>query len=142
MGFLNSHESSRIFTKKKQMTERIIYKDLSYKIVGLAIEVYNELGFGFLENVYENALMVWLHRAGIKAKQQAPVKVKFQGTIVGDYLVDILVEEKIILELKSSESIVDAHVAQVLNYLKATKLKLGIVLNFGKEKLEYKRIVL
>jgi GxxExxY protein len=106
------------------------------------MEVYNELGFGFLEKVYENALMVLLHRAGIKAKQQAPVKVKFQGTIVGDYLVDILVEEKIIVELKSSESIVDAHVAQVLNYLKATKLKLGIVLNFGKEKLEYKRIVL
>ena len=106
------------------------------------MQVHNRLGYGFLEKVYENALMVLLKREGVQAKQQAPISVYFEGELVGDYYADILVEEEIILELKSSERIIDAYRAQTLNYLKAINLRLAIILNFGKEKLEYERIVL
>lgn len=120
----------------------ILYKDLSYKIIGLPIEVHNKLGYGFLEKVYENALMILFRREGIKAEQQAPIKVYFEGEIAGEYFADILVEDKIILELKALEKIIDVHKAQALNYLKATGLRLVIILNFGKNKLEYERLVL
>jgi GxxExxY protein len=123
-------------------TEKILYKDLSYKITGLAMQVHQELGHGFLEKVYENALMVMFRREGVKAVQQAPIVVRFLEEVVGDYFADILVEEKIILELKSIEKIINVHKAQALNYLKATGLHLAIILNFGKEKLEYERIAL
>jgi len=120
---------------------KILYKDLSFKIIGLAMQVHNELGYGFLEKVYENALMVLFRRERIQTKQQAPITVYFYGEVVGEYYADILVEERIILELKSVENIIDAHRAQILNYLKATDLRLGIIINFGKEKLEYERFV-
>jgi len=120
----------------------ILHKDLSYKIVGLAMQIHSELGFGFLEKVYENSMMVLFHRENIMAKQQAPVSVSFEGEIVGDYYADILIEDKIILELKAIEKITDAHKAQALNYLKAIGLKLAIIINFGKQRLEYERIVL
>ncbi len=119
----------------------ILYKDLSYKIVGLAMKVHSKLGYGFLEKVYENALMVLFRREGIEAKQQVPITVNFEEEVVGNYYADILVEDKVILEIKSVENIIDAHIAQTLNYLKATGLRLAIILNFSKEKLEYKRIV-
>ena len=121
--------------------DEILYKDLSYKIVGLAMRVHSKLGYGFLEKVYENALMVLFRREGIEAKQQAPITVYFEEEAVGNYYADILVEDKIILEIKSVENIIDAHIAQTLNYLKATGLRLAIILNFSKEKLKYKRIV-
>jgi len=124
------------------MEEKIIYKDLSYKSVGLAIQVRKELGFGFLEKVYENALMILLEEDGIEAKQQFPIKVAFHGRIVGDYIADILVENQIILELKAQDKIADIHKAQTLNYLRATNLKLAIILNFGKDRLEHERLVL
>ena len=124
------------------MEEKIIYKELSYKIVGLAIEVRKELGFGFLEKVYENALMIMLEENGIKAAQQVPIKVSFHGRIIGDYIADILVENSIILELKTQERITEIHKAQTLNYLRATGLRLAILLNFGKNKLEHERLVL
>ena len=119
----------------------ILYKDLSYKIVGLAMKAHSKLGYGFLEKVYENALMVLFRRESIEAKQQAPITVYFEEEIVGNYYADILVEDKVILEIKSVEKIIDAHIAQTLNYLKATRLRLAIILNFSKEELEYKRIV-
>ena len=90
---------------------KILYQDLSYKIVGLAMEVYNKLGYGFLEKVYENALMILFKREGIKAEQQVPIKVYFEGKVVGDYVADILIDNKIILELKSVERIINAHKA-------------------------------
>ena len=105
------------------------------------MEVHRQLGFGFLEKVYENALMVVFRREGIQAKQQEPIKVYFQGVEVGHYEADILVEDKIILELKAVDKLIDAHRAQTLNYLKATGLRLAIILNFGKQKLEYERLV-
>ncbi|OHB79754.1 MAG: GxxExxY protein [Planctomycetes bacterium RBG_16_55_9] len=122
--------------------EIIIHKDLSYKIIELALEVHNELGCGFLEKVYENALMMLLERENILAKQQAQADVYFQGKVIGQYFADILVDNKIILELKTVNAITDVHKAQVLNYLRATGLKLGLILNFAKPRLEYKRLVL
>ncbi len=122
--------------------EKILYKDLSYKIVGLAMQVHTELGYGFLEKVYENALMILLRENGINAEQQIPIKVHFHGHIVGEYIADILVEDCIILELKAQDKIIENHKAQTLNYLKATGLKLAILINFGKHKLEYERLVL
>jgi len=119
----------------------ILYKDLSYRIIGLAMKVHRVLGHGFLEKVYEKALMVLLGRENIEAAQQAPITVSFEGEVVGNYYADILVENKIILEIKSAEQIIDAHRAQALHYLKATGLRLAIILNFGKEKLEYERMV-
>ncbi len=119
----------------------IVYKDLSYKIVGLAMEVHSKLGYGFLEKVYENALMLLFRREGIKAEQQAAIKVHFEGEIVGEYFADILIEDKIILGLKVLYKITDIHIAQALNYLKATGLQLAIILNFGKRKLEYERLI-
>ncbi|MBA2336127.1 MAG: GxxExxY protein [Blastocatellia bacterium] len=124
------------------MHAKIIYPELSYKIVGLAIDVRKELGFGFLEKVYENALMVALRENGIFAEQQRPIKVFFHGHEVGDYYADFLIEEIIILELKSPVKIVDINKVQALNYLKATGLRLAILLNFGKERLESHRIVM
>lgn len=121
---------------------KILYKDLSYKIVGLAMDAHNKLGYGFLEKVYENALMILFRQEGIQTKQQEPIRVYFEGQAVGDYFADILVEGNVILELKVAEKIIDAHKAQVLNYLKATGLHLAIILNFGKERLEYERLVL
>lgn len=124
------------------MEEKIIHKDISYKIVGLAIQARKELGYGFLEKVYENALMILPEENGIKALQQAPIKINFHGKIIGDYIADILVENQIILELKAQDKIADVHKAQTLNYLKATGLKLAILLNFGKDRLESERLVL
>lgn len=119
----------------------ILYKELSYKVIGLAMRVHSGLGHGFLEKVYERALMVLLRRGNIAAVQQAPITVSFEGEVVGDYYADVLVENKIILEIKSTEKIIDAHRAQALHYLKATGLRLAIILNFGKEKLEYERMI-
>jgi GxxExxY protein len=120
--------------------EKILYKDLSYRVIGSAMEVHKVLGFGFLEKVYENALMVIFRRDVIKAIQQAPLKVNFLDEVVGEYYADIMVEDKIILELKTVEKITNVHRAQALNYLRATGMKLAIILNFGKENLEHERL--
>lgn len=122
------------------IAEDILYKELSYQIVGLAMQVHRELGFGFSEKVYENALMMLLRQERLPALQQAPLSVYFRGEVVGDYYADIVIESKIILELKSVDRIIDAHRSQVLNYLKATGLQLAIILNFGKKKLEHERL--
>ena len=121
--------------------KEILYKELSYKITGLSLEVYNELGFGFLEKVYENALMILFRENGIKAEQQKSLPVYFKEHLIGEYFSDILVEDKIILEVKTIEAFSSAHYAQLLNYLKVTQLRLGILLNFGPNRLSYKRII-
>jgi GxxExxY protein len=119
-----------------------LHKDLTYKIIGLAMEVHNELGYGFLEKVYENALMIQFKNENINAKNQVPLKVYFKNEIVGEYYPDIIVDEKVIVELKAVDKIIDIHKAQVLNYLKGTKLRVALIINFGKGKLEYERIIL
>jgi GxxExxY protein len=133
----NRHEKRKGKWKRKSFI-----KTLSYKIVGLAIQVRKELGFGFLEKVYENALMILLEENGIKAEQQFPIKVSFHGRVVEDYIADILVENQVILELKAQDKIIDIHKAQTLNYLRATNLRLAILLNFGKDRLDHERLVL
>lgn len=117
------------------------HKDLSYKVVGLAMEVHRKLGGGFLEKVYENALMILLRREGIKAEQQVPIKVFFENQVVGEYKADILVEDCLILELKAVEALLGIDRAQTINYLKATKLRVAYLINFGKQSLEYERFV-
>ncbi|MGH7908621.1 MAG: GxxExxY protein [Thermodesulfobacteriota bacterium] len=126
-----------MITKEKE----ILYKDISYKIIGLAMDVHSKLGHGFLEKVYENAMMLLFRREGIQAKQQAPIKVYFEGEVLGEYFADILVEDKIILEIKALDKIIEAHIVQTLNYLKATGIRLGIILNFGKKRFEYERLI-
>ena len=120
----------------------ILYKDLSYQIIGLAMEVHRKLGYGFLEKVYENSLMILFRREGIRSEQQYPIKVYFDGEVVGNYVADILIEDKIIIELKCVEKINNIHKAQALNYLKVTRMRLAIILNFAKDKLQYQRLVL
>ena len=120
--------------------EKILYKELSYRIIGLAMRVHRELGSGFLEKVYENSMMVLFRKEKIPALKQAPIDVYFESEIVGHYVADILVDEKIILELKCVKMIENAHRAQALNYLKATGKRLAIILNFAGKELEYERL--
>ena len=117
----------------------MLYKDLTEKIINAAMTVYNTLGFGFMEKVYENALMVELDLLGLKAIQQHPLKVFYKEKLVGDYIADVIVEDKVVLELKSIENLSKIHEVQLVNYLKAVNLEVGLLLNFGKEKLEFKR---
>lgn len=122
--------------------ETILYKDLSYRIVGCSMQVHNDLGFGFLEKVYENSLMVLFEENGISAVQQVPILVPYHGRIVGEYVADVVVENSIILELKAQDRISEIHKAQTLNYLKATSFRLAVLINFGKHRLEYERLIL
>jgi GxxExxY protein len=110
-------------------------------IIGCAFKVSNTLGCGFLEKVYENALVLELKEAGLKCEQQKPIPVIYHGRSVGDYFANILVESQVILEIKASKSIEDVYQAQLLNYLKATGLHRGLILNFGTLKLGFKRMV-
>lgn len=120
----------------------ILYKELSYEVVGAAIQVWKTLGYGFLEKVYENALAVELGKRGIPFEQQCSIRVHYDGAVVGDYVADIFVDGKIVLELKAAKAINDVHVAQTLNYLKATGVRLGLILNFGPDRLDSRRVVL
>lgn len=99
----------------------------------------NELGAGFLESVYEKALLLVLRQKGLSALSQRPVKVMFRGECVGDFYADIFVEEKVIVELKAVKAIAPEHQAQLINYLNATGIEVGLLINFGAPKLEYKR---
>lgn len=95
--------------------------------------MYNTLGYGFLEKVYENALLIELKSMGLKAQRQVPVKVFYQEQMVGDYYADIIVEEQVIIELKAAEALCEEHEYQLINYLKATNIEVGLLLNFGKK---------
>lgn len=116
--------------------------DITYAINGAVFEVNRILGSGFLEKVYENALLVELKRRGIKAQSQVPIKVLYKEKVVGEYIADLLVEDKVIVELKTVENIDKVHEAQLLNYLKATGIRVGILVNFKHPKAEIKRMVL
>ena len=116
--------------------------ELTYTINGAVFEVNKVLGAGFLEKVYENALLIELKRRGLKADSQVPITVCYKEEVVGEYIADILVEESVILELKTVERIEKIHEAQLLNYLRATGIKVGILVNFRHIKAEIKRMVL
>jgi len=118
------------------------FRELTYKINGAVFEVHRTLGEGFLEKVYENALLIELRNQGIKADCQVPIKVQYKGAIVGDYLADIVIEDTVILELKTVDELTAVHQAQLLNYLKATNMPLGILINFKGKKAMIRRLAL
>lgn len=118
----------------------MLHEQLTEVIIGAFYDVNNELGFGFLEKVYENALKLELESEGLKVDQQKSLTVYYNGSVVGVYQADLIVEDKVILELKCSEILREEHEAQLLNYLKATDIEVGLLLNFGR-KPDFKRKV-
>ena len=118
----------------------MIYQDLTEKIIRAFYDVHDELGGGFLESVYENALMISIGGKGLGVHQQEEIKVYFQGEVVGEFRADLIVENKVLVELKACKALNEAHTAQILNYLKATRMEVGLLVNFG-PKLEFRRFV-
>ena len=117
------------------------FKNTTEKIIGSAYTVHNTMGYGFLESVYEKCLLIELRKAGLKCESQKPIVVYYEGEVVGNFIADILVEDAIILELKSVKSIAKAHEVQLVNYLVATGKEVGLLINFGAERVEVKRKV-
>ena len=113
--------------------------EVTKRIIGYAYAVSNGLGAGFLEKVYENALAHEIRKSGLHAQQQQPIKIVYDGIVVGDYLADIVVEDSVIVELKAVKAFDDVHFAQCINYLKATRMKICLLINFGQPKIEIKR---
>ena len=117
-----------------------LYSDITSEVLNAFYDVYNELGYGFLEKVYKNALFNELTQRGIKCHKEYPISVYYKGICVGDYYADIMIDDKIILELKAVKTILPEHIAQLNNYLRATNAEVGLLLNFGLEP-QKKRIV-
>jgi GxxExxY protein len=115
--------------------------DLTEAILGAAFKVLNTLGAGFLEKVYENALALELRKAGLAVECQRPFAIRYEGAVVGDYLADLVVAGKVIVECKAATNLDPVHEAQLMNYLKASGLRVGLLVNFGRPKLQYRRIV-
>ncbi len=124
-----------------KIKDLIEFNPLTEKIIGCSFKVSNSLGGGFLEKVYENALSHELKKSGLQVVQQQSLTVWYDGIVVGDFVADMVVEDQILVELKSIRALNDSHIAQCLNYLKATKLKICLLINFGNPTVEYKRIV-
>ncbi len=114
---------------------------LTQKILEGAFAVHNTLGCGFLEKVYSNALLLELRNLGLHCEQEIPFKVKYKGVVVGDYCADLVVDKRVLVELKACTGLDSVHEAQILNYLKASGIQVGLLLNFGKPKLQYRRFV-
>ena len=123
------------------MAKKFKHSEITEKILGAAFEVHNTLGCGFLEEVYENALIEELRLRGVKVEAQKEIQVFYKNKKVGTYIADLVIEGKVIVGLKAVESISTVHMAQVLNYLKASGYEVGLILNFAKTKLEYQRFV-
>ena len=118
----------------------LLHKSITDIILKVYYEVYNELGYGFLEKVYQNAMYFELKSLGYKVEAQKQIKVYFKQQLVGEYYSDLLVEDKVIVELKACDLLMNIHVAQIMNYLKATEIEVGLLLNFGEEP-EFKRLI-
>ncbi|HEX9653356.1 MAG TPA: GxxExxY protein [bacterium] len=117
------------------------HRELTEKIIGCAYPVYNKMGFGFLESVYEKCLLIELRKAGLRAESQRPITVYYDDEVVGDFVADVIVEDLIILELKSVVRVVKAHEVQLVNYLTATRKDVGLIINFSEKQVEIKRKV-
>lgn len=122
-------------------TKDYSFQSVTQQLLGAAFEVHNVLGYGFLERVYQRAMQVELEARGIKVELEPKIKVQFKGVIVGDYAADLLVADKIIVELKTDSLYQAVHEAQLLNELRGTGIKIGYLINFGRERVEYKRMV-
>jgi GxxExxY protein len=118
----------------------LLYEEITSKILEAAFEVGNELGAGFLELVYQKAMLIALRQKNLKVQPQFPLQVTFRGENVGDFYADILVGDKVIVELKAVSALAPEHQAQVINYLKATGIEVGLLINFGRPKIEYRRL--
>ena len=118
----------------------IKYKELTEKIIKIFYKVYNKLGYGFWEKVYENAMIIEFGREGIPAVAQSPIKVSYEDEVIGEYYADILADDRVIVEIKATRTLASEHEAQLLNYLKATDIEVGLLLNYG-PKPEIKRKV-
>ena len=119
------------WTRMNTDLQKIKHQELTDRIIKIFYKVYNKLGYGFLEKVYENAVMLELKRAEISAIAQTPIKVLYEGEVVGEYFADVLVENRVIIEIKAAKELAPENEAQLLNYLKATDVEVGILLNFG-----------
>ncbi len=117
------------------------FENLTEKIIGCAYQVYNKMGYGFLESVYEKCMLIELRKAGLKSEYQKPITVQYDREVVGQFVADIFVEGTIIIELKSVKTIAKAHEVQLVNYLVATGKDVGLLINFGEQKVEVKRKV-
>jgi GxxExxY protein len=118
----------------------LLHRNLTEKIIGVFYDVYNELGHGFLESVYEEAMSIALTQAGLRVERQVPLRVWFRGQPIGDFRADLIVERAVILELKAASGIDPAHEAQLLHYLRSTEIEVGLLLNFGASP-QFKRMV-
>jgi GxxExxY protein len=117
------------------------YDEITETIIGCAYRVYNKMGFGFLESVYEKCLLIELRKADLETETQKPITVHYDGEVVGEFVADIMVNDAVIIELKSVRKIIKAHEVQLVNYLVATGKPVGLILNFGERKVEIKRKV-
>ena len=120
------------------INENYLHSDITSAIIKAYYNVYNKLGYGFLEKVYENALMIELRKFDLRCQKQIPIKVFYDNENVGEYFADIIVNECVIIELKAADCLIEEHEAQLTNYLRATNIEVGLLLNFGKEA-EFKR---
>ena len=136
-----NHVLNNKLIKRCFMKDNFKHADLTQLIIKAYYNVYNKLGFGFLEKVYENSMMIELKKLGLNCEKQVAIKVYYDSDMVGDYFADIVVNNVVIIELKAAESLCEEHEIQLVNYLKATNIEVGILLNFGK-KAEFKRKVL
>ena len=136
-----SADRAQIGSPAPQDDELYPHRELTEKIIGAAFEVHRELGPGFLEKVYETALVRELESRGLRARSQAEIAVHYKGQSVGVYYADVLVNDKVICEIKATEDLASVHEAQLLHYLKATGIKVGLLLNFGSPRAQVKRLV-
>ena len=120
----------------------LIHENITKSVIGAAFELYRILGYGFLAQVYQKAMQVELSQNGLQAELEQPIKIRFKGAIVGDYYADLFVEGKVIVELKVAKAYRPKDEAQLLNELKATGVEVGLLINFGAQKVEFKRLVL
>ena len=119
----------------------MLHNELTEKIIACAYAVYNKMGYGYLESVYERCMLIELADVGLNVKVQKPLKVLYKGQIVGDFVADVIVNNTVIVELKSVSNIIKAHEIQLVNYLVSTNKPVGLILNFAKDKVEVKRKV-
>ena len=138
---MNADKKPELLEEEGQQPAIYPEQELTGKILSAAFAVHNTLGSGFLERVYSNALLVELRTEGFECAQEVPFKVKYRAAIVGDYVADIVVAGRVLIEMKACAVLDANHSAQLMNYLRASGIRVGLLLNFGRPKLEYRRFV-
>ncbi len=131
----------REFEVEDEHPSKLLHGEITEAIIGAGFEVHRQLGYGFLERVYQRSVQVELIRSGLNAELEKPIPVHYKGVTVGEYFADLLVDEKVLVEIKVASEYQRADEAQILNELKATGIKVGLLLNFGRTKLQFKRLV-